>query len=126
MAACPSYLTLAVADLGLSTAFYTRFLGAGPTRQGADHCFFALESLVLALYSRPAMAAEIGRALGPAGAVALSWNLPSLLELERQLELARAAGAALLRPLHAKPWGAMAAWIADPEGHPWELVYLRR
>ena len=126
MATCPSYLTLAVGDLNRSTAFYTRFLGAGPTRQGADHCFFALDSLVLALYARPAMAAEIGQPVGPPGAVALSWNLPSLPELEQQLEVALAAGARLLRPLHPKPWGATAAWIADPEGHPWELVFNPR
>lgn len=33
-----------------------------------------------------------------------------------------AAGAAAVRPPHATFWGGYSAYIADPDGHLWELV----
>jgi uncharacterized glyoxalase superfamily protein PhnB len=38
-------------------------------------------------------------------------------------ERALAAGATPVRPPHATFWGGYGAYVADPDGHLWELVF---
>ncbi len=117
-----SFLTLAVSDVKQSRFFYSAFLCLEPVRVGTDHAFFNLEGTILALFDAQAMAQETGATPPGAGSAALSWNVDAETDVEDALQRALDAGGALRRSPHRKPWGALAAWIADPDGHPWEVV----
>ena len=119
-----SYVTLGVADPERAVGFY------GASQVGRSAAVPPSPSSrrrgpVLAIFDTAAMAEETGAAVRPGG-VALSHNVPGRDDLEPLLQTALSAGATLLRPRHQKPWGAEAAWIADPDGHPWELVWNPR
>ena len=121
-----SYVTLGVADLDRAIGFYGALLGQSPVRRGPTFAFFeGGGGQVLAVFDAAAMAEETGAGVRPGG-VALSHNVPGRDDVEPLLQTALSAGATLLRPRHQKPWGAEAAWIADPDGHPWELVWNPR
>lgn len=117
-----SFVTLSVSDVGASRRFYEAFLGTTPVRQGGTHVFFNLDGTVLALFHREAMAAETGAPLPQPGATGLSWNVDHADQVHAVAERAQGAGGRVLRSAHRKPWGALAVWLADPDGHRWEIV----
>ena len=117
-----SFITLSVSDVKQSQAFYKAFLQLDPVRVGTDHVFFNLEGTVLALFGAQAMAQETGAPSPGGGSVALSWNVDAEPDVQDALQRALQAGGTQRRSPHRKPWGALAAWIADPDGHPWEVV----
>jgi len=117
-----SFVTLSVEDVARAADFYREWLERAPTRTGPSWAFFEVDGQTLALFERAAMATEAG-VTGAPGGVGLSWNLADRGALDAALARAVSAGARVTRPLHGKPWGALAAWIADLDGHPWELVY---
>ena len=119
----PTYVTLAVDDVARATRFYRVFLGRHPTRQREDHTFFDLDGPVLALFERGAMEQASGLPLGQTGAMALSWNVESKQAVSEIVKRAVEAGAGTGRPTHRTPWGAWAAWLTDPDGHIWEIVW---
>jgi uncharacterized glyoxalase superfamily protein PhnB len=43
-------------------------------------------------------------------------------EVDRMLEQANAAGAAIVGPVGKRPWGIYSGYFADPDGHLWEVV----
>jgi catechol 2,3-dioxygenase-like lactoylglutathione lyase family enzyme len=117
-----SFVTLAVTDLDVSRTFYSSAFGLAPVRSGRDHVFFNLDGTVLALFCADAMARETGAATAGPGSVAFSWNVEQEADVEATVRRVVDAGGCMLRAPHHKPWGALATWIADPDGHPWEVV----
>jgi catechol 2,3-dioxygenase-like lactoylglutathione lyase family enzyme len=109
-----SFVTLAVEDVSRAAEFYRQLLQRPPTRTGPSWSFFDVDGQTLALFERRAMAAEAG-VTGAPGGVGLSWNLAGRDALDAAVARAVSAGAHLTRPQHDKPWGARAAWIADPD-----------
>jgi predicted lactoylglutathione lyase len=120
-----SLITLGVADLARSRAFYAA-LGwreAGESMEGI--AFFQLIGQVLALYPLADLAADQKRALAPgSGAVTLGQNGGSREAVDALAAAARAAGAAALRQPEATPWGGYVAYVADPDGHVWEFSHV--
>jgi hypothetical protein len=55
--------------------------------------------------------------------VTLAQNVASREEVDRVIASACAAGAALLRAASEKEWGGYSGYLADPDGHPWEIAY---
>lgn len=126
IAARVSLITLGVADLHVSTTFYGRLGWRRSLTGGTDAIsFFALSNLVLALYSRAALAEDAGLPDTPLGfgGFALAQNVESEAEVERALLAAVKAGAQLLKPAHKAGWGGYSGYFADPDGHPWEIAY---
>jgi len=116
-----SFITLAVGDVTASTAFY-RALGLVPDRRSSAHvAFFQLNGVVLALWGRDDLIAEVG---GPvASQSVVSHNVRSVAEIDGLLERVVAAGGVVRVPRGRTPWGGQRAWFADLDGHLWELVY---
>lgn len=121
-----SMVTLAVADLAVSAAFYERL---GWTRSAASNehiVWFATCDSVLGLYPRPALAADANLPAEPQarfGGVTLSVNVASEVEVDAALADAVAAGATLLRPAGRADWGGHRGYFADPDGHAWEVAF---
>ncbi len=118
-----SFVTLGVADLARSRAFYEAW-GWRPVQADDDIVFFQANGLVIALFGVDDLAVDQGRpgaALGT-GAMTLAQNYPTEGEVDRVLRAALAAGATLLkRPEHVS-WGGYSGYVADPDGHVWELA----
>ena len=92
-----SLVTLGVADHGAARAFYER-LGWHCTLEVEETAFFQTGCLVVALWSRDKLAADSGVTDGGGwGGVTLAHNVRSALEVDRVLDQAQAAGAAIAR-----------------------------
>src|SRR5436190_18587742 len=123
-----SFITLGVADLACSQAFYER-LGwkASSYGAGAGVAFFALAGgLVLALYPREELARDAGiENAGPptSSGVSLSYNTRSIEEAEQLMAEAERVGAKVLKAVAPVFWGGHVGYFADPDGHLWEVAY---
>ena len=114
-----SLITLGVADVERSTAFYER-LGWKPSRQEGI-TFIALKGIVLALFARASLADDANVADSPGGfsGVTLAHNLAS----EPAFDFAVACGARAVKRPERVFWGGYSGYFADPDGHLWELAY---
>ncbi|MBF0326517.1 VOC family protein [Magnetospirillum moscoviense] len=120
-----SLITLAVADVGRSTAFYQalgwkRWTGIDTP----NISFFQCGPLVVALYSAAALAADTGLDAPRPGGITLAVNMRSKDEVTATLDHAVSVGASLLKPATEQPWGGFVGYFADPDGHPWEVAWV--
>lgn len=132
-----SMVTLAVADLARNRRFYEAGLGwevvSGETE---GIVCFQLGGMVLALYGRAAFAEDTG--LGDTGladtglaedsapprqSVALAYNTRSREEVDTVIARAVDVGARLQKPAADAFWGGYSGYIADPDGHLWEIAW---
>lgn len=117
-----SLITLGVADLGRSVAFYEAL---GWRSGGPDGvAFFQLPGMVLALWGRDQLAEDSAVADGGGwGGVTLAYNVGSPDEVDAVLAEAEAAGARVGRRGAATSWGGYSGVFVDPDGHPWEVAH---
>lgn len=127
-----SVLTLGVADLERSVAFYRDGLGlategiVGKEFEYGAVAFFNLQGgLKLALWPRKSIAHDTGLPAGTPSAVAftIGHNVNSIEEVDAVMELARRAGAAIVKPAATTFYGGYAGYFQDPDGHLWEAVF---
>ena len=87
--------------------------------------FFQGNGTVLALFSRAALAHDAGVADAPTGfsAMTLACNMRSEAEVDAFFAKAVAAGAKALKPPQKVFWGGYSSYVADPEGHLWEIAF---
>ncbi|MBN2387130.1 MAG: VOC family protein [Anaerolineales bacterium] len=121
-----SIITLGVADLERSIAFYRDGLGLPTTyTEGEGIAFFQLKGTWLALYPSNALAEDA--CLPPErtrfGGFTLAYNVASKEQADRALTQALQAGATLLKPAAEAFWGGYSGYFADPDGHPWEVAW---
>ncbi|MCR2828468.1 VOC family protein [Microbacterium sp. zg.Y909] len=119
-----SLVTLGVADLERSIAFY-RALGWEPHPRSVpgDIAFFQAGGMVVALWSRAALAADSGMAdHGGWGGVTFAHNVESRADVDAVLSAAQQAGARVARPAAETEWGGYSGVFVDPDGHPWEVA----
>ena len=120
-----SLVTLAVRDVERATAFYERL---GWTRLGGAEgqiSFFSMGAPpVLGLYRAEALAADVGRPAGAPGATStLAINLGSPAAVDRAYAAMVEAGATVVVEPASTPWGGYSGYVADPDGHLWELAH---
>ncbi len=119
-----SLVTLGVADLQQSLRFYEA-LGWKRGNENADVVFFQLNGMILALWSRSALAEDAGLAPNERGfgGITLAYNARSKTEVDAVLAEAERAGARVLKPAKETFWGGYSGYFADPDGHPWEVAW---
>jgi catechol 2,3-dioxygenase-like lactoylglutathione lyase family enzyme len=119
-------ITLGVADLERSLRFYRDGLGWTPSNasQEGEVAFFQLHGFVLALWGRAKLAADAGvEHTGGWGGIALAQNHPSRAAADAAFAAALAAGGTSLKAPVETDWGGYSGYIADPDGHPWEIAH---
>ena len=123
-----SLVTLGVSDLARSIAFYEA-LGWQRSNASQDTiAFFSLGGVHLALFGAEALA-EDARQTSPSGVagrfreVTLAINVLSEASVDAQYAAFVAAGAAAVKPPEHVEWGGYSGYVADPDGHLWELAY---
>ncbi|WP_333795301.1 CoA-binding protein [Hyphomicrobium sp.] len=120
-----SLVTLGVADVARSRAFYER-LGFKASSASSEHvAFFDAQGVVLALFSRADLAADAGVAGAASGfsGVSLAHNVSLEEDVARVLAEADAAGATIVKPARKAVWGGRSGYFADPDGHLWEVAW---
>ena len=120
-----SLVTLGVSDLERSAAFYENGLGWKRNSNNEGVIFFQLPGMVLGLWSRAALAEEIGIAdTGGFGGIALAYNARSREEVDRVLaEAGSAPGGAVVKAAAETFWGGYSGYFCDPDGHHWEVAH---
>ena len=119
-------VTLGVEDLSRAVDFYRDGLGWRPSRASVegDVAFFQVGALALALWSRAALAADAGLAdAGGWGGVALVQYVGSKADVDAVISGWLAAGGSVTRPAVDADRGGYSAYVADPDGHPWEIAW---
>lgn len=116
-------ITLGVADLARSSAFYAA-LGWRPTRPQEGIVFYQMHGTVLALFGLKDLAKDQGRPDAPlgTGAMTLAQNFQTEAEVDAAYALALAAGATRLKAPEKVFWGGYSGYYADPDGHVWEVA----
>ena len=121
-----SLITLGVADLPRSIAFYRDGLKLPQRDEGSENiAFFETSGTWLSLYPRAALVEDAGIAAQDLGSrdFTLAHNVRSPHEVDRVLDEAVAAGAALVKPGQPVFWGGYSGYFADPDGFLWEVAW---
>ncbi|WP_152039636.1 VOC family protein [Salinigranum salinum] len=118
-----SLVTLGVADVDRAVAFY-RALGF-PVERWGDAAFFELDGAWLSVFPREALAADAGVDPSPArfDGVTLAHNVASPEDVDAVLDELVAAGGDLTQPARETDWGGYSGYVADPDGHLWEVAW---
>lgn len=120
-----SLVTLGVADVGRSRAFFERLGWVASSASNENICFFQTGSMALALYGRAALAEDAGREAAGEGfrGVTLAINARDRAEADRFFAEMLAAGARAVKPLQPVFWGGYSGYVEDPDGHLWEIAH---
>ena len=119
-------ITFGVADLDRALAFYRDGLGwrLSPASVEGEVAFIQLNGIALALWSRDALAKDAALPRDDGwGGIALAQNYASAAEVDDAAAAAIRAGGSMLKPPAPTAWGGYSGYIADPDGHPWELAH---
>lgn len=118
-----SLVTLGVADLGRSRAFYEQLGWRG--QEVEETVFFQAGAMALVLWGRQKLAHDSG--VGDVGAgfdgVSLAHNVRSAAEVDAVVAAAEAAGATVTRSPAGTFYGGYAGVFLDPDGHAWEIAF---
>ena len=117
---------LGVNDLEKSTAFYENHFGWEKTGSSNEHItFFQLNGILLSLYPRDKLAEDA--TVSPEGSgfkgVTLAYNTRSEEEVDNFIQRLSDAGVTIVKQPQKVFWGGYSSYIADPDGHLWEIAY---
>ena len=124
-----SILTLGVADLARSRAFYQSLGWHESSASNEAIAFFQSGGMILALYPRPELAKDANLKDAPAAAAqafsgfTLSFNARTRQEVDQVLAEAKTAGAKILKPAQEAFWGGYSGYFADPDNFAWEVAW---
>lgn len=119
-----SVVTLGVTDLARSRRFYVEGFGWTPVFENAEIVFFQMNGLMLGLWKASAQADDMGRSntFGPAP-FALAHNVRAEADVKPVMDALVAAGGKLLKAPSSPPHGGFSGYVADPDGHAWEIAF---
>ena len=120
-----SLITLGVADIERSLAFYSA-LGFRNTVDSQDTVkFMRAANTVIGLFSRAALAEDAHVADEPTGfaAVTLALNFADEAQVDAMHARALASGAREVKRPVKVFWGGYSGYFADPDGHLWEIAH---
>jgi uncharacterized protein len=119
-------VTLGVADVARASAFY-QSLGwrASSASVSGEVAFFSTVGPVLSLYGVENLARDAGASADGSGfrGVTLAINVASAAEVDRVYGDWTDAGGTPLAAPTAADWGGFIAFVADPDGHVWEIAH---
>lgn len=120
-----SLITLGVADMAVSRAFYEALGWRASAQSNDEVTFFQAGGMILGLYGRAALAedAEMDDSKPGFSGIALAYNGRDKAEVDAVLDDAVAAGATLIKAAVDVFWGGYSGYFADPDGHLWEVAW---
>jgi catechol 2,3-dioxygenase-like lactoylglutathione lyase family enzyme len=122
-----SFVTLGVADLERSAAFYEDVLHLPriPMPPNADVAFFELGRTWLSLYPRTLLAADAGVPAEGGGfpGFTLAHNVRTAADVDALLAHVAHHGGRIVKPGQHAEWGGYSGYFADPDGFLWEVAW---
>jgi len=119
-----SVITLGVQDIERSKRFYVGGFGWNPVFENGEIVFYQMNGFVLGTWMAQELASDLRRPFGPGpAAMSLAHNVASADEVDLLIERLAAAGGQVLRPGDAPPHGGFRGYVADPDGHAWEIAW---
>lgn len=126
-----SIITLGVDDLDRATRFYEAMGLERNQRITEGVAFFQMGGMILALWPRDELAADVGNDNAPPArpqkpetpSVALAYNTREEFEVEQILERVEKAGGRIVKPAQRAFWGGMQGYFEDTEGNLWEVAH---
>ncbi|GAA1481100.1 VOC family protein [Gordonia sinesedis] len=119
-----SLITLGVADLDRSRAFYDALGWRGQETERT--VFYQAGGLGVVLWGQDSLADDAGvpaRSDGGFRGTALAQNVRTREEVDAIIDAAAAAGAQIPRPPADTFYGGYAGYFTDPDGHVWEIAW---
>ncbi len=119
-------VTLGVADLKRSHAFYCEGLGWKTKSKLEDGVIFIpLAGIVLALFSWDELAKDATLKSDGSGfrGISLAHNTRSEGEVDQVLADVERVGGRIIKPAEKTFWGGYGGYFTDPDGHLWEVVH---
>jgi catechol 2,3-dioxygenase-like lactoylglutathione lyase family enzyme len=122
-----SIVTLGVADLDRSIAFYEA-LGWKRLSSSVEGsiAWFGTADSTIGLFPWDALSADANlpaEPRAPFGGITLAINVETPEAVAGGLDAAVAAGGTLLKPATIADWGGTSGYFADLDGHPWEVAH---
>lgn len=121
-----SFISLAVADVARSRAFFVDGLGWQESMYVPGEVLMLKvgDRIVLSLWDRAGFESEVGPIAEGQGfaPVTLAHNVASAADVDEVLEEAVAAGATLRTPGAQREWGGYSGYFVDPDGFAWEVA----
>ncbi|MBK5334219.1 MAG: VOC family protein [Ilumatobacteraceae bacterium] len=120
-----SLVALGVTDVARATSFYEALGWQRSSASNDDISFFQLGGSGLAVFGRQALADDAtvsSTGEGFAG-VSLAINLESEAEVDRVAAEWLTCGGTLVKQPHRVFWGGYSGYVADLDGHLWELAF---
>lgn len=119
-----SVVTLGVSDLSRSRAFYVDGFGWRPVFENDEIIFYQMNGLVFGTWLAEKLAEDMQRPIGStASPFALAHNVSSREGVEPLVQRLVAHGGTLLRDADAPAHGGFRGYVADPDGHGWEIAF---
>jgi catechol 2,3-dioxygenase-like lactoylglutathione lyase family enzyme len=119
-----SVITLGIADLARSRRFYAEGFGWKPVFENPEIIFYQMNGLMLGTWLASALEADSRRrhAAGP-GAFSLAHNVVTREAVQPTLDRLVSFGGTQLLAADAPPHGGFRGYVADPDGHAWEIAW---
>lgn len=119
-----SVITLGVRDLAASRRFYIEGFGWRPAFDNGEIVFYQMNGFVFGTWLRRELERDVQQvaAEGP-GAFSLAHNVAGADQVGQVMDRLLAAGGRLLRPPDEPPPGGLRGYVADPDGHTWEIAW---
>ena len=129
MSVAPNFaiVTLGVRDLDRSIAFYSALGWERRGNPGDGIVWFRTSGTWIGLFGYDALA-EDAALDAPAGlpayrGITLALNLRSESEVDDAFDGFDEAGATVVKAAERMSWGGYSGYVADPDGHLWELAH---
>ncbi|MFE6751765.1 VOC family protein [Kitasatospora purpeofusca] len=126
MKAHVSSILLGVQDLDRAKRFYVEGLGWKIKNDFGVSVFFESDGASpVGFYDRKGLADQVGTDAGGSGfsGLVLTYVVRSQERVDEIVAEAAKAGATILKPAGALPWGGYGGSFADPDGYIWSLGY---
>lgn len=129
-----SVITLGISDLERSRKFYGGGFGWKPVFENDEIVFYQMNGFVLGTWLQHRLSADMNAPdtkatdidvsrLHRPGAFALAHNVVSQEEVTAVIRKLAEAGGRILRQADAPPHGGFRGYVADPDGHAWEIAF---
>jgi predicted lactoylglutathione lyase len=118
-------VTLGVADVARATSFFEALGWRKSSASQDEVSFFQLGGLALSLFGRQDLADDATVSSEGHGftGVSLAINLESEAEVDRVAAEWVSCGGTLVKQPHRVFWGGYSGYVADRDGHLWELAH---
>jgi catechol 2,3-dioxygenase-like lactoylglutathione lyase family enzyme len=126
MKAHVSSILLGVQDMERSKRFYKEGLGWKVQQDYGVSVFFESDGgSLVGFYGREGLADQVGTSPEGSGfsGLVLTYVVRSEARVDEIIGDAEKAGATILKPAGALPWGGYGGSFADPDGYIWSLGY---